>query len=111
MNGKEKRFHLPRAVGERWPSQPDSVDHFRHELKPSRTARVEAITLSLSAAGGTSRRDQFDFKDPEVLQPGHFALYRMHVFKDDTRYSLIEIRTPNGDVSASLEKKAFRAKE
>ena len=25
--------------------------------------------------------DQFEFKDPEVLQPGHYALYRMHTGK------------------------------
>ena len=59
--------------------------------------------------------DQFDFKDPQVLQPGHFALYRMHTKArqkqiDSTFYSLIEIRMPNGGVSAALEKNDFKAK-
>ena len=55
--------------------------------------------------------DQFEFKDPEVLQPGNLALYRMQTAKsalqgrpDRAYYSLIEIRTPGGGVLASLGK-------
>ena len=72
-----------------------------------------SMTRSLIAA------DQFDFKDPKGLQPGHFALYRMHTSRciraarqkqvEVAFYSLIEIRMPDGGVSAALEKKDFTA--